>query len=107
MMQDSGLSNADGGGAENGFFGSASSTLARTFDQFLPIWAANQLEQQSKDKSNNTTFNPITAAPRNNDGMRSTTQTVMANAQANPVNTVILVGGIVAVVLIAAIIIKR
>lgn len=107
MMTDAGMSNADGGGAENGFFGNVTSTLSRTFDQFLPVWASSQLEKQSKDQLNQTTFNPVAAPPRNNDGMKSTTQTVVATATKNPMQTVMLVGGIAAVVIVAALLIKR
>ena len=95
MSQDAGQSNADGGGAENGFFGSISTSIQNTVSDLLPVWAATKIKQQSRDQLNQTTFNPVSAPARVDDKMGSTTQT--SNALARPaisLTPIYMIGGL-------------
>lgn len=56
----------------------------RIGSDLLPIWAADQLRVQSQDQLAQPTFDASKAPPRNNDGMRSTTDPVAAPAADAP-----------------------
>lgn len=106
MMTDAGMSNSDGGGGDDGFFGKVGTTITDTFDKFLPIWAGQELQQQSRDQLNQTTFNPAAAPARVNDGMKSTTQTsAQLGNNSSAMQKYLLIGGgvlLTALVLVVA-----
>lgn len=61
-------------GGSNGFFSDLKSGISNTLNEFLPVWASLELQQQYRNQLAQPTYDANAAPPRNNDGMTSTTQ---------------------------------
>lgn len=86
-------------GGSNGFFSDLKSGISNTLNEFLPVWANLELQQQYRNQLAQPTYDANAAPPRNNDGMTSTTQVRNPATESTermvktPMNPALLVGG--------------